>query len=748
MRNFIGFYIFILLFSTFGVFAQQTITYDLYVTDTMANFAGKSKMAIAINGTIPGPVLHFTEGDTAVVRVHNRMKEETSIHWHGILLPVEQDGVPYLTTSPIKPNTIHTYKFPVIQHGTYWYHSHSGLQEQLGMYGALVICKRGDDPNLLPEDNLPEHTVVLSDWTNEHPMEVNRKLHIGSDWYSIRKGAVQSYYEAIRTGHFGTKVKNEWKRMHAMDVSDIYYDRFLVNGLPEEPVSPFDPDNTKVRLRIINAGSSTYFWIQYAGGKITVIGNDGLDVEPVKVDRLLVAVAETYDIVIDVPDDKMSYELLATAEDRSGSTSLWFGEGHKMHVQPMPKLRYFEGMKMMNSMMKMNGDMDDMGMDMSMQKMDMNAVMYPESTDKNKSSHNHSGHSMDMGHDGGMHGRHTMDSGDIATLNYSMLKSRIKTNLPQNVPTRELRFELTGNMDRYVWTLDNKTLSESDKILIKKGENLRIILYNNSMMRHPMHLHGHFFRTLNGQGDYAPLKHTLDIMPMETDTIEFTAMEQGGDWFFHCHILYHMMSGMGRIFSYEDSPPNPQVPDPEKSIRHLYHDDRMFYFTVQNDFAFNGNNGRLEYSNTRWSVQGEWSAGYNDKHGYEAEGRFGRYIGKMQWLFPYAGVAWNYQKGAADEENLFGQSFKKDNRIAGVLGVRYTLPLLLVADARVDTYGRFRIQLEREDIPISSQLRMTLMANTDGEYRFGLRYLILPYLGISGNYDRDMKWGAGVTLIY
>lgn len=746
MKRITIFCLLIFLLFVSGISAQRVVTYDLFIKDTMVNFTGKSKMAIAINGKIPGPVLHFTEGDTAVVRVHNLMKEETSIHWHGIILPVEQDGVPYLTTAPIKSNTIHTYKFPIVQHGTYWYHSHSGLQEQVGLYGALVICKRGEDTVLLPEDNLPEHTVVLSDWTNEHPMEVNRKLHVGSDWYAIRKGAVQSYYEAIRTGHFGTKVKNEWKRMHAMDVSDVYYDKFLVNGMPEESVSPFEP-GTKVRLRVINAGSSTYFWLQYAGGKITVVGNDGLDVEPVEVDRLLIAVAETYDIVIDIPNDKMSYELLATTEDRSGSTSLWFGEGHKMSVTPLPKLRYFEGMKMINGMMKMNGDMDNMGMNMSMQKMDMNAVMYPELADKSKSSHTHSAHSMNMSHEG-MHSGHRMDSGDIITLIYDMLKSRTRTDLSPDVPIRELRFELTGNMDRYVWALDNKTLSEADKILIRQGENLRIILYNNSMMRHPMHLHGHFFRALNSHGDYSPLKHTLDIMPMETDTIEFNALETGGDWFFHCHILYHMMSGMGRIFSYENSPPNPQIPDPEKAIRHLYHDDRMFYFTVRNDFAFNGNNGRLEYSNIRWSIQGEWNVGYKDRHGYEAEGRIGRYIGKMQWLFPYAGIAWNYKRGGKEEKNLFGQSFKKDSRLAGILGMRYTLPLLIVADARVDTYGRFRIQLEREDIPVSSRLRMNLMANTDKEYRFGIQYLILSYLGISGNYDSEMKWGAGVTLIY
>jgi FtsP/CotA-like multicopper oxidase with cupredoxin domain len=237
-------------------------------------------------------------------------------------------------------------------------------------------------------------------------------------------------------------------------------------------------------------------------------------------------------------------------------------------------------MKMMNDMMKMNGDLDDMGMNMSLNQMDMNVVMYPEITGDSKPKQSEN--------DPNRYNANAL--ADIVTLNYAMLKSPNNTSLPQNAPVKELKFELTGNMNRYVWSLDNKVVSETDKILIKKGENVRIVLYNGSMMRHPMHLHGHDFRLLNGQGENAPLKNIVDIMPMETDTLEFNANVEG-DWFFHCHILYHMMSGMGRVFSYENQAPNPLIPNPKLAQRKLFADDRAFHFMAENDFATNGNDG-------------------------------------------------------------------------------------------------------------------------------------------------------------
>lgn len=713
----------------------RVVRYDLYVGDTMVNYSGKMRHALAINGSIPGPVLEFTEGDTAEIYVHNTLKEETSIHWHGLILPNQYDGVSYLTTRPVKAGETHLYRFPVVQHGTYWYHSHTMFQEQSGMYGAIVMHKRNETPG-------NEYTLLLSDWTDLHPHTVNRYLHNANDWFAIKKGSVQSYAEAIKHGHFNTKVTNEWKRMNAMDVSDVYYERFLANGKPEATHAGLKAGD-KVRLRIINGSSSSYFWLTYAGGKITVVANDGADVEPVEVDRLIVGVSETYDVIVTVPDN-MQYEFLATAEDRTRSASLWLGDGMKMPAKPLPRLKYFEGMKMMNGMMKMNGDMDTSGgMQMTNQVMDMNTVMYPEITGeeaaKGKTSSGHDMHNMP-----GMQMDST--SGDIVTLNYGMLKAPEKTTLPEG-PVKELRFELTGNMNRYVWSINNKTVSETDKILIKKGEIVRIVLYNNTMMRHPMHLHGHFFRVLNGQGEYSPLKTVLDIMPMETDTIEFAASESG-DWFFHCHILYHMMSGMGRVFSYENSPPNPEVPDPAMAYKMLKRDDRMMHTMARVGLESNGSDGELMVANTRYRFTTEWRVGLNDRHGYETESHFGRYFGKMQWLFPYIGWDIRYRKMDEQEKNLFGQTNLKNFRQVAHIGLEYTLPMLIVADASVDTDGRLRFQLSREDVPVTRRLRFNFRVNTDKEYMAGFRYIVTRNFAFSTHYDSDMGLGAGITLSY
>ena len=752
--------IIIIFFSTNTIFAQKVVRYDLYVRDTIVTFGDKPKRAIAVNGQIPMPTLTFTEGDIAEIYVHNELNEETSMHWHGLFLPNQYDGVPNLTQMPIKPNTTHLYTFPIIQHGTHWYHSHTGLQEQIGMYGSFIMNKKTDYPTFRKGiDDLQTLPIILSEWTDMNPKEVHRRLHNASDWFAIQKGTTQSYAEAIRSGHFKTKITNEWKRMNAMDVSDVYYNKFLINGKSESELSQFKAGD-KVRLRISNGGASTYFWLTYAGGKMTVVANDGNDVEPVEVDRLIIAVSETYDVIVTIPADKTAFELLATSEDRTKSASLYLGDGIKQLTSPLPKLKYFDGMKMMNDMMKMNGDLDDMGMSMSYNQMDMNVVMYPEITGNSdsKSNGNHDMHSMknenhDMKDMKDM--KMTEDDynsnklSDIITLNYAMLKSPTKTTLPKDAPIKELKFELTGNMNRYVWSLDNKVVSETDKILIKKGENVRITIYNGSMMRHPMHLHGHDFRLLNGQGDFSPLKNIVDIMPMETDVFEFNANVEG-DWFFHCHILYHMMSGMGRVFTYENQAANPEIPNPKLAQRRLFADDRKFHFMGENDFASNGNDGMAMISNTRWSIGTEWRLGYHEMHGYETETHIGRYIGKMQWLMPFIGYDWRYRKMGLDEEerNLFGQKNTKDMRSAFSIGIEYTLPMLFKLSGELYTDNTFRLQLKREDIPVSKRLRMTIMGDTDKEFMVGFRYIITKNLSPSMHYDSDMGFGAGITFMY
>ncbi|WP_257657924.1 multicopper oxidase domain-containing protein [Parapedobacter lycopersici] len=727
----------LMLASYATIYAQKVVRYDLYVKDTIVNFSGKEKRAIAVNGQIPMPTLEFTEGDTAEIVLHNLLDENTALHWHGVQLPNKEDGVPFLTQMPTPPGAIHTYRFPVKQNGTYWYHSHAGMQEQIGMYGSLVFHKRKNDPTFREGiDDLPTVPVILSEWTDLKPENVQRMLASGSDWFGIKKNAVQSYVEAIDGGHFKTKVTNEWKRMEAMDVSDVYYEKFLINGQNQSQLPEFKP-GSRVRLRVSNGGASSYFWLTYGGGKITVVANDGNDVVPVEVDRLIIGVSETYDIVVNIPAENTSYELLATAEDRSGSASLFLGDGVRQLQARLPKLNYFKGMKMMNGMMKMNGDMNDMGMDMSLQQMDMNTVMYPEVQAQPQAAGEHAGHS-----------GHAMGANGPVTLNHAMLKAPHPTTLDSEAPVRELKFTLTGNMNRYVWSMDNRVLSEEDKIPVKKGEILRITLYNNSMMRHPMHLHGFDFRVINGQGAYAPLKNVLDMMPMETNIIEFEANTEG-DWFFHCHILYHMMAGMNRVFAVGEYD-NPLLHDKEMAYRMLQHESNMWHFMAQNDVATNGNDGMAMVQNARWGVGVEWAVGYNAMHGYEVETHVGRYIGRMQWLMPFVGFDYRYRKMGIDEheKNMFGQVNKKDSRRQLSVGVLYTLPMLIDFQAEVYHDGIVRLQLMREDIPVTRRLRAGFMVNTDKEYMGELRYIITRNIGIRTHYDSDMGFGVGLSLNY
>lgn len=810
-----------------GTPGVKTVRYDLYVTDTTVNFTGKKKSAYAVNGQLIAPTLSFTVGDTAVIYVHNYSKEPSSFHWHGVQLPSRMDGVPFLTQKPIPPKTTYIYKFPVVQSGTYWYHSHYMLQEQLGLFGALIFNKR-------TEPEIPTIPVVLSDWSDTAPEEIQRMLHTGNDWFGIKKHSTQSYWEALKANKLGVKLTNEWKRMEAMDISDVYYERFLVNGDTTRAFSKFKSGD-KVRLRLVNGGSSSYFWLKYSGGKITVVANDGNDVKPVAVDRLIVGPSETYDLVVTIPENKQ-FEFLATAEDRSGSASLWLGKGEKVPAKKLPKLNYFAGMKMMNDMMKMNGDMEAMGMKMSLQEMDMNQVMYPELDETASKGHNmhdmgdmdhsmqkkdhkdqvkhhheeemphkmnHGGkdkhkqrgtpepeakHQEDHEHDNSKSMKHKEahhaeqkedaapkkekktdykgghavmsehhgngkvpheqhDSDDLVTLNYNMLEATKNTTLPKQDSVRTLKFELTGNMNRYVWSLNNKTVEESDKILIRQGENLRIVLENNTMMRHPMHLHGHDFRVLNQYGKRSPMKNVLDIMPMETDTIEFNASESG-DWFFHCHILYHMAAGMGRIFEYEDSPENPEITDEGYADKMLNKGAQKFYGFVENDFAYNSNVGSLRLDNTRWGAKANWRLGYKDEDGYEVDAKFGHYFGNKQWLFPYVGANWAYQRGSFGQENWFGQSFHHERRARVRIGLQYTLPGLVVADAGIDHKGHVLLEFSREDIPLANRLRGAFMVNSDREYRLGLQYIIFKNFAISGNYDSDYGWGAGISVRY
>ena len=733
-------------------FGGKKVRYDLYVKDTLVNFSGKPARAIAINGKLQAPTLYFTEGDTAEIYLHNQLKENTGLHWHGVILPNEMDGVPYLTTKEVKPGETHLYKFRISQNGTYWYHSHEGTQEQIGMNGILVFNKRESQPGKKFAADIP---VLLGEWTDENPKQIMRRLHMDQgDYWAVKKGTVQSYSEAIGKGHFGTKLLNEWKRMEAMDVSDVYYNNFLINGQISSNYKNLKAGD-KVHLRVANGGSSSYFWLNYGGGKITVIGNDGNEVEPVEVDRLIVGVSETYDIEVTIPENK-SFEFRATSEDRQGHASLYLGDGEKVDAPNLPKLMLFEGMKMMNGMMEMSGDMKPMSMTMGNQMMDMNEVMYPELSESQRMKtmqhmNEMMGTKSDMKMDGGKmemdHSNHDMSSSDektIKRLNYNMLKSPFKTILPTD-NVKKLKFTLEGNMRNYLWTLDNKTVAESDKILIKKGQVVRITMYNNSMMRHPMHLHGHDFRLINSKGEYSPLKNVVDMAPMETNTIEFAA-NQDGDWFFHCHILYHMMAGMGKVFTYENSAPNPQLPDKEASYKKFLSTNRMISTKAMLDVASN----KFHFENmtmvgSRWMNINELHSNYDFTH-YEGSVKVGRFLGKYQWAMPYVGFRSNKNHDMA--KSWFGQNVMPENQNVAIAGIRYILPFLIMADANVDHNGKVRLELGREGIPLSPRIRGNFAVNSDKEFDFGLKYILQKWVSVSTNYDSEYGFGAGLTFMY
>jgi FtsP/CotA-like multicopper oxidase with cupredoxin domain len=699
------------------VYKGKKVEYDLYITDTMVNFTGKHRHAIAINGQIPAPILEFTEGDTAIIHVHNQMRMETSIHWHGLLLPNKEDGVPYLTTVPIEPEKTLTFTFPLIQSGTYWYHSHTMLQEQSGLYGSIVIHPAIEEPKL------KEYVLLLSDWTDENPHQVMRYLKRGGEWYAIKKGALQSYGEAIAAGSFKDKLKQEWQRMPAMDVSDVYYNKFLINGKEKNEFKDAKPGEV-IRLRIINGSASSYFTLQYGMSYLRLIAADGINVSPVSVNKLEIAVAETYDVLITVPETGAA-ELRATSWDVVGYSSAYFGNGPVINAPEIPRLNYFKMMREMGSM-NMNG-MNMSGMDMKNMDMNMTDMKMPNDTMPQKMN-------MQMSN---------MDGIDInmeipGEFNYNMLRALHPTTLDSGLKPREIKLTLTGNMLRYVWSFDFKTLSVADKILIRKGERVRFVLTNNTMMRHPLHLHGHFFRFINSQGAYSPMKHTFDIKPMETVTIEFEANEEQ-DWFFHCHILYHMMAGMARIVSYEGSEQNEFA---KTGYKKLKKEDNALYpwydLSVHSQGAwFSGN-----ISNNRMAL--EFEGRVNWKGNYETETHLLRYLDKNQYLSFYIG--YDYRKNKTLP--LANKPNTKDNRRVFDAGFYYLFPMLIRSEWRIDHTGRFRLQLERRDLPLSNNFFFDFRVNTDKEYNVLFRYMIAKPFSISTNYDSDYKWGIGLTWHY
>lgn len=544
---------------------------DLLIQRTTLRIGDQEAKTVTINGSIPGPLIRLREGQNAALRVTNQLQEDTSIHWHGILLPAAMDGVPGVSFAGIKPGETFTYRFPITQSGTYWYHSHSGMQEQLGHYGPMIIDPVEPEPFSYDR----EYVVMLSDWTFEDPHHVMAKLKKQSDYYNFQERTVGDLFrDAAEKGWDATLAdRAQWGRMRMSptDFSDItgYTYTYLMNGLaPGSNWTGLFRPGERVRLRFINAAAMTYFDVRIPGLKMTVVQVDGQNVKPVTVDEFRTGVAETYDVIVE-PQEERAYTVFAETIDRSGYArgTLTAREGLAAAIperRPRP-LRTMADMGMGHDMSGMKMD----GMDMSgsdPMKHDMGGMQH-DMSDMNMD--------MDMSADDGMqHGTAGMAMGGVKlraagtpmpgnrmqepgsglentgsrVLVYNDLRSVTPVH-DKRQPGREVEIHLTGNMERYIWSFDGKKYSESKApIAFHYGERLRLILVNDTMMDHPIHLHGMWMELENGDADYLPRKHTISVKPGESVSALITA-DALGNWAFHCHLLFHMDTGMFRVVS-------------------------------------------------------------------------------------------------------------------------------------------------------------------------------------------------------
>lgn len=672
------------LFASPGISQErddEVVTYELTIASEEIAPAGRPIEALTINGGVPGPTLEFTEGDTVRITVTNALeREETSIHWHGLLVPNAMDGVPYLTTPPIQPGESRLFEFMLRQSGTYWYHSHTGLQEQRGVYGSIVIQPREPDVEV---DR--EHVVVLSDWTNEDPNEVMRTLMRGSEWYAQKRGNVQSLLGAWRRGKLDDFFKRERSRMPAMDVSDIAYDAFLANGQRRHRLAAAPGE--RVLLRVINAGASTYFHLTSAAGPLEIVGTDGMRVKPVEVRRLLMGMAETYDVVVTMPANGDAVEVRATAHDVSGHASIILGEGALRRAEDPPA--------------------PDLYTMMEAAKAGIESVN-PE-----------------RGRDAA--------AAERPFAPYALLEAMRPTTLVREPADEErvrtLTLRLTGDMRRYIWSFNGKTLAEETAIPISSGEILRIELINDTMMHHPLHLHGHFFRVLNGKGDTAPLKHTVDVPPMGKRVIEWVADEEPADWFFHCHMLYHMDAGMARVFSYRE-----QGPDHEPALDPKLLNPR--FFLVDGSISSHMTMGRAALMQGRNDFLLRWDAGIDaDEHeDREVDLAWSRYLSMN--LSTIAGYRFTNVHGA--EDRFFA-------------GVRYRLPYLVLAEVTLDDEGDLRVGLDKEYM-LTDRLGAFGMleydTNTREEWETGLEWTMTKSFGLVTSYHSEHGGGIGLSFSF
>ena len=529
-------------------FATADRELDLGIERTRITVDGVTSDAIAIGGSVPAPTLRWREGEEVVIHVTNRLDEPTSIHWHGLLLAGVMDGAPgFNGFSAIEPGDTYTYRFRLRQSGTYWYHSHSGMQEQAGMYGAIVIDPSEREPIRYDRD----YVVVLSDHTQENPMRVYRNLKADSEYYNQGRRTLFDFFDDADRDGFGAAFRNrlDWgeMRMDPTDLADVTGYAFLVNGKgPQDNWTALFTPGDRVRLRIINASAMSFFDVRIPDLPMTVVAADGQYVVPVPVDEFRFGVGETYDVIVHPRDDR-AYTLFAEPIDRSGyaRATLATRPGVAGEIPPQRPRTILT----MADMGMAHGDMDHGGMDHGA----MDGRASPDGID-----HAAMGHVMPTA-DGpiamdGDDGR-PLGWADASTppgaraLSYNDLRS-LSANPDLREPTREIELQLTGIMERYIWTLDGERFGDGDPVRVSYGDRVRLRFVNRTMMAHPMHLHGMFMELENGQTDRRPLKHVVMVPPGRTASVVLTA-DEPGDWPFHCHLLYHMAAGMMTRFIVE-----------------------------------------------------------------------------------------------------------------------------------------------------------------------------------------------------
>lgn len=538
--------------------------FNLEIGRTPANFTGAARMATTVNGSIPAPILRWREGDTVTLHVTNRLDEDTSIHWHGILLPTGMDGVPGLSFPGIRPGETFTYRFQVRQSGTYWYHSHSGFQEQTGLYGAIVIEPRRADPVRAERD----HVVLLSDWTDEDPMSVFRKLKVMPDYYNYIQPTVDNLIDDARkqgwASTLGERLMWQQMRMNQTDLADVSGATYtyLANGKsPAGNWTGLFKPGERVRLRFINGSAMTYFDVRIPGLKMTVVAADGLPVRPVEVDEFRIAVAETYDVIVEPAEDR-AYTIFSQAMDRSGYARATLAPREGMQAE-VPALDPVQVLTMMD--MGMAHDMPGMDHGAAGQQgaaMDHGAMGGMDHAAMGHGSSEASGGMVEVRHPyPAEHGPANSMLPDIVTtrlddpgvglrdngrkvLTYADLRSMVEPE-DNRAPTREIELHLTGNMDRYMWSFNGLKFSQAKPIVLKYGERVRFVLVNDTMMTYPIHLHGLWSDLESPDGNFQVRKHTISLNPAQRISYRVSA-DARGNWAYHCHLLYHMEAGMFR----------------------------------------------------------------------------------------------------------------------------------------------------------------------------------------------------------